>query len=306
MKCWLLITVFLLSTSAVEAISLEMPPSAELLEQASLGYDTYDLPVGVWRQEGVPVKTLRGEVTWQSWHIASAVATTLQVLEPIAEQITAAGYQVIFTCEWRECGGFDFRYALRVMPAPDMYVNIRDYRYFAAENDNQAISVLISRTRTGIYVQVTRIGIGPLLEPKKDESETNETSKPSQIVGVSEAIVEFGHAVISNLNFETGTDELSEGRNDNLAEIASFMRRYPEAEIALVGHTDFEGSLEVNVALSRRRAETVRDRLVSKYGISSDRITIDGVGYLSPVASNLTAKGREQNRRVEAVLIKLE
>ncbi|MCY4345772.1 MAG: OmpA family protein [Aestuariivita sp.] len=310
MKSWLLIGVFLLSASIAEAIALEMPPSAELQASTSLGYHTYDFPVGAWNQGRIPVKALRGEVVWQSWRIDLSTATTLQVLETLEKQIKAAGYRVIFACDWRECGGFDFRYALRVMSAPSMYVNVRDYRYLAAENDDGAVNVLVSRGRTGGYVQVTRIGTGSSPTSENDvpaiSAVVAEKSLPPESVDIIAEIVEFGYAVVSNLNFETGTDELAAGGNDDLAQIATFMRRYPDAEIVLVGHTDFEGTLEINVALSKRRAEAVRDRLVSHYGVSGDRIGINGVGYLSPEASNLTEKGREQNRRVEAVLLKLK
>jgi OOP family OmpA-OmpF porin len=61
--------------------------------------------------------------------------------------------------------------------------------------------------------------------------------------------------------------------------------------------------LQDNTDLSRRRAEAVKAHLVEKSGVDETRIEVAGVGYLVPVASNLTAEGREANRRVEAVLL---
>ena len=76
--------------------------------------------------------------------------------------------------------------------------------------------------------------------------------------------------------------------------------------IALVGHTDATGSLEANVAVSRARAVSVRERLIADYGVDATQMDAEGMGYLAPVASNLTPDGRERNRRVEAVLLNVE
>ena len=75
----------------------------------------------------------------------------------------------------------------------------------------------------------------------------------------------------------------------------------PVAKIAIVGHTDSVGSLDGNTALSRRRAESVLERLKSIYAIDPDRMEANGVGYLAPIASNLTEEGRQANRRVEVI-----
>jgi len=73
--------------------------------------------------------------------------------------------------------------------------------------------------------------------------------------------------------------------------------------IALVGHTDTVGGLQGNIALSRERAQAVRQRLIDDYDIAPERVEAEGTGYLAPLATNRTAEGREANRRVEAVLL---
>ncbi len=69
-----------------------------------------------------------------------------------------------------------------------------------------------------------------------------------------------------------------------------------------MGHTDASGSLAANIALSERRAEAVADALVDRLGADRGRIVAEGVGFLSPIASNQTEEGRQQNRRVEVVV----
>ena len=75
----------------------------------------------------------------------------------------------------------------------------------------------------------------------------------------------------------------------------------PSLKIAVEGHTDDVGGTAMNQALSEKRANAVRDYLVSA-GISGDHITADGKGEESPIATNKTAAGRQQNRRVELVI----
>ena len=73
--------------------------------------------------------------------------------------------------------------------------------------------------------------------------------------------------------------------------------------MALVGHTDDTGALQANVAVSTRRAEAVRARLIETYGVAANRIEAQGAGYMAPITSNATPEGRDINRRVEAVLL---
>ena len=88
----------------------------------------------------------------------------------------------------------------------------------------------------------------------------------------------------------------------SLQALADYLRIYPDRTVALVGHTDSAGSLEANIALSKRRAKAVMEHLIKEYGVSAAQVNADGVGFLSPIASNLTSEGRAQNRRVEVVL----
>ncbi len=86
-----------------------------------------------------------------------------------------------------------------------------------------------------------------------------------------------------------------------LAEIdraAAFLAQYPGAEIAIEGHTDSTGDASYNERLSQRRADAVKNALVSRHGIMASRIYTYGYGEARPIASNDTAAGRAENRRV--------
>jgi len=78
------------------------------------------------------------------------------------------------------------------------------------------------------------------------------------------------------------------------------MKDKPDLKVSVEGHTDSIGSVAYNQRLSERRANTVRDYMVSQ-GIDAARITTRGYGKTKPIASNDTAEGRAENRRVEII-----
>jgi outer membrane protein OmpA-like peptidoglycan-associated protein len=100
--------------------------------------------------------------------------------------------------------------------------------------------------------------------------------------------------------FETGKADLLPGAQDRLSRVASFLKNSPRP-VVIEGYTDSRGSPDSNQALSERRARAVSDFLTAQ-GVPRDRIRAEGKGESSPVATNSTAEGRAQNRRVEIVL----
>lgn len=101
--------------------------------------------------------------------------------------------------------------------------------------------------------------------------------------------------------FDTGKTALKPGAKSTLSKIAKQLQTDPSLKIAVEGHTDNVGGTAMNQTLSEKRANAVRDYLVSA-GISGDSITATGKGEESPIATNKTAAGRQQNRRVELVI----
>lgn len=103
--------------------------------------------------------------------------------------------------------------------------------------------------------------------------------------------------------FEVDKAELKPGAVRNLDTLVQFLQEYPQRTIRVEGHTDSTGNEAYNQGLSERRADSVHDLLVSN-GVASSRIITVGYGEKYPVASNDSAAGRQQNRRVEIVLLK--
>ena len=103
-----------------------------------------------------------------------------------------------------------------------------------------------------------------------------------------------------NIEFDTGKSNIKPQYHDELVKLADFMKQYPNLTGVIEGHTDSVGSEEYNLKLSDRRANSVRDYLVTKLGIDGSRLTAKGFGESRPEADNKTAEGRQRNRRVVA------
>jgi outer membrane protein OmpA-like peptidoglycan-associated protein len=91
-----------------------------------------------------------------------------------------------------------------------------------------------------------------------------------------------------------------------LKQVAAVLRANPQIEkVRVEGHTDNQGSDAKNLDLSRRRAANVRKRLIEQESIAADRLESVGFGEARPVDTNATAKGRENNRRVEFTILRM-
>ena len=106
---------------------------------------------------------------------------------------------------------------------------------------------------------------------------------------------------LGDVLFEFGKSELTSQAGPRLDKLAEFLTQFPNRKLLIEGYTDSVGSDSVNQSLSQRRAESVRQALVSR-GVAADRITTQGYGKQFPVADNGSPEGRAMNRRVEIVI----
>jgi outer membrane protein OmpA-like peptidoglycan-associated protein len=109
--------------------------------------------------------------------------------------------------------------------------------------------------------------------------------------------------VFDNLNFVSGSTQLTPESTATVTALATILNAYPNAAVELAGYTDSTGDVESNRKLSLDRANAVRDQLVTA-GVGADRITAQGYGQDRPIASNDTEAGRAQNRRLELTVTK--
>jgi OOP family OmpA-OmpF porin len=132
-----------------------------------------------------------------------------------------------------------------------------------------------------------------------DEAEVGLVSVDAEAIGRD--IDEYGRVVLHGLHFAHDEAALLPESEPVLAEIARFLNDRGETSFYVVGHTDGTGALDYNLRLSKARALSVAEALVSDHGIANGRLDAHGVGPLVPVFTNEIDRGREKNRRVELV-----
>lgn len=302
------------------ALTLIIPDAAVRTGGRQEGPTSYRMPVGPFRDGSLPTRMNEGMLDQSAWRIATPGQTTLQTLSPLRDQILRGGYRIVYECEAVDCGGFDFRYNTNVLPEPDMHVDLGDFRYLAAERSGpsgrEVLTLLVSRSADQSFVQVTQMmpvpmgltgdqGVVPPVIPSVTPvaPPSPDPASPAQAGDLGAILEANGAVALDDLVFASGAATLQTGDYASLRALAQWLQADPARRIALVGHTDASGGLEANMALSLRRAASVRDALIGTMGAPADRVVAQGTGPLAPRTGNLTPEGRDKNRRVEAVLL---
>lgn len=291
--------------SSAPALEVGFPPGAERTAQRIEAMGSHALPIGPWADGAMLTQRVEGRVDQSAWRIPGASDQgTLALLAPLRAALLADGWQVLFECETLSCGGFDFRYSTQVLPEPAMHVDLGDFRFLSARRgrgeEREHLSLLVSRSAGAGTGHVQMIRIAPA-GPVPPAAAPAPPVAPAETGGLAAAL-DNGSAVLDGVTFASGDASTVQGGDAALAELAAWLAANPGRTIALVGHTDASGSLEANVALSRKRAEAVRARLIADHGADGARITALGAGFMAPRGSNLTEEGRAKNRRVEAIV----
>ena len=300
LKCLLLC----LLPVTVKAFPLALPVESELRIKKEVSAGSYDFPVSAWYKGIVATRSIEGAIARSVWRITKDGQTTLEVFALLRQQLIEQDFEIVFECHTNNCGGFDFRFAIDLIGAPDMLIDLGNFRALTARLGDQWILLFVSGTQAAHFIQI-------ITSDESAEIKANLSITGSETILVSEGSVaqqlqQNGRVILSDLTFDTGASELAPEPFDSLAQLATFLNEHPDISIALVGHTDSFGSLETNIALSKRRAVAVKDRLIADYAVDTNQLEAEGMGYLSPIAPNQTENGREANRRVEAIITHTE
>jgi OOP family OmpA-OmpF porin len=290
------------------------PEGAVVTAHSDRPFDRYALPIGPYAP-GIPnSREVEGRVTWSSFRLDTPEAGTAEVMAGYRARLTKLGFQPIFDCATAGCGGFDFRFAVELLPAPMMLIDTADFAQLSASrtagpgHDGGAktyVSVLVSRLLGAVYVQTVLIEPGEPGLTIAAAPEPGTTAQPLLLAedekSLLDQLTQFGHAPVRGLEFDSGGTALSDSSASAVANVAQLLSRNPGLAVVIVGHSDNQGALDANIALSKRRAEAVRTALIER-GIAAARLEAHGAGYLAPVATNANDAGRTLNRRVELVL----
>ena len=106
----------------------------------------------------------------------------------------------------------------------------------------------------------------------------------------------------SGILFDINSSALKTATRSNLDKLSGTLNKYDDTDVRVLGHTDNTGTDSYNMALSKKRASSVKTYLVDK-SVTSGRLATQGLGETDPIATNETVEGRELNRRVEIVIV---
>ena len=288
------------------------PEGAVLTARSERPFDTYALPVSTYLPGTSGARNVDGRAVWTGYRLSGAERSTAEVMEGYRTRLAELGFRPLFDCATEGCGGFDFRFAVQLLPAPAMLMDIADFAQLSAVQGEAGgetfASILVSRLLGTIHIQTVVVGpgapdheMGAAPAPEPEAPAAQPIVLPKDQANLLEQLKTDGHAPVRGLVFETGGARLSEGSAPALDVLALVLAQNQDLNVVIVGHSDNQGSLEANIALSKRRAEAVRDALIAR-GVSAQRLDAHGVGYLAPVTTNATEDGRAVNRRVELVV----
>lgn len=221
--------------------------------------------------------------------------SALEIIRNYRDALVGGGLRIEYECSGPDdCASFNVRGpALGAITRVRQHqiTNQRDQRYFtgrlAQPNGTAYVSVHAMPAFTLVHVVET------------SEMDTGMVGVDAD--ALASGLERDGKVTLEGIYFDTGRDTLRAESEPSLLQVGLLLRQQPSLNLMVVGHTDSTGDPQANVQLSQRRAERVRDALVSRHGVAASRLTAQGVGAALPVTSNDTEAGRQQNRRVELV-----
>lgn len=136
--------------------------------------------------------------------------------------------------------------------------------------------------------------------------DNQETELRAQLQGTGVSVTRRGDRIIlnmpSNITFAVDQDRIQPRFHSTLDSVAIVLRKFDRTLVDVTGHTDADGSDDYNQDLSERRALSVASYLSRNGGVDQRRFYVDGLGEEEPIASNASAAGKAENRRVEIEL----
>jgi len=266
-------------------------PGSTIVEYKQKAFDEFELPLSPVA-DGKYAKTqhLEGKVTG-IYYTTPEGRSALEVSRNYESALKNASFETLFNCA-KTCGDAP---PLGSVPLDECCGNYGNARYLAAK---------LSRDSGDAYVAFWVYDGGSdiktflvVVEVKPMESGLVTVNAAS----LANDITRTGHASVYGIYFDTGKADVKPESDATLKEIAKLLQQNPALKLYVVGHTDNQGTLDMNMDLSRKRAEAVLAALSMKYGVTASKLRAAGDGPTAPVASNDTEDGRAKNRRVDLV-----
>ena len=275
-------------------------------------FDEYLFPEGLavqgkdGKRHYAKSEAVEGELT-RILYVAPKEASVAEVLRNYQRKLESKGFQSVFSCKGNEsdCGYWMAGYMENFQPPLMQYAyQIGENRYLSMKKIDPAgdmyVSILVYNYK---FSMLDELYNHPIVQLDVIEVESLDDSKIKVVAAadINKALREKGRIALYGIYFDTAKARLKSESDSTLAEIVKVLNKDAKLRLHVVGHTDNTGSFAANMELSKQRASAVVAALIS-HGINAERLTVNGVSSLAPVASNSTPEGRAKNRRVEIVM----
>ena len=291
----LLVPASVVAVGIDEKALLSPYPGSNLISEKVTDFDDYELVVGaIDSAKGACEKKqkLEGRVV-RFYYENPKGRSHAEIFANYRGAVKNAGFQTIFACKEEECyldgkpsnnSAFCGDRSIGTLPSVGS-------RYLAAKLPGKDGDVYLAVHVYEYFTKLHYVTVKPM--------ETGLVKVDAK--ALKAGIQTDGHVAVYGIDFDTGKADLKPGAAPVIAEIVKLLKGDPTLKLHVVGHTDTVGAFDGNIALSRRRAESVVKELTTKQGIAAARLRPDGVGPLVPLSTNDTDEGRAKNRRVDLV-----
>ena len=241
------------------------------------------------------------------FYIQPKERTALEVFRNYQAALQQSGFTTLYACEMRACDKALIKelfasevvqprkWADGISPASSID---RDVRFVSAKASRNGADVFVM-----VYVaEPNSVWQAPVAVVLVAEPAAVESGKVVIATDkLQRGLADDGKIALYGLYFDTGKAEIKPESKPQLAEMAKLLQANKALKVLIVGHTDNQGTVDANLALSQKRAEAVVAALVTDHKIDAARLRARGVANFSPVTSNASEAGRSKNRRVELV-----
>ena len=288
---------------ADEAVQMQVEfdvfPGAEQRSSTYFDFEQYDLVLATPSKgsDGYTsdrVKTLEGRVQRQNYFIEGNSSSPIEVFSNYREALLGKGFEVLFECQRLNCGSSSSAWSKPLKNL--MATNVdKDQQFYIVAR------LGAPQTYVAIFIKGQYGGLGIEYMIDQIEPKAMETGRVAvSIDDMMSSLDRTGKVAIYDIFFDTGEAILTTNSTPVLQDIAKLLEKRSTLSLYIVGHTDDTGTLELNRALSQRRAQAVVTDLIER-GINARRLTPFGAGPFAPAATNRNDNGRATNRRVELV-----
>lgn len=323
MLCWFAMCLVAgLSLFAIAAGGYKEKPGAKdhpllsrfqgsiLVNFGTINFERVEVPTSVDKKEAVEGKVLN------YFYVAPKDRSDLEVFRSYKQALESGRFKVLFACEDApQCQAQRlYEHASRWTSEPKSFVGGYSPITRMDGNGNYPPRFLVARlTRPEGDVTVVLT-----VQPPSSTQQDNGVGGPYFIQIIESGAMQAGNVIVNadalskglategkialyGVYFDTGKAEVKPESKAQLDEMANLLKQNKSLKVYIIGHTDNQGALEANLALSQKRAEAIAAALVNNYKIDAKRVQARGVANFAPVASNGSDAGRAKNRRVELV-----